>query len=86
MSKKVKENLLYARWSKKLKDIIYFFPSRPDGNLLNNILTSKRHHSFDEAEYPSFIEELEARGYDLTTLKFSIERKPQVNNSDPIQN
>jgi hypothetical protein len=29
---------------------------------------------------PSFIEELVARGYDITTIKFSIERK--VNEAD----
>lgn len=31
--------------------------------------------SWDSKQIPPFIEELEARGYDIETLRFSIERK-----------
>ena len=74
MGRRVKNNVLSARWDKFLGDIRYFFPAKCDGHLLHGMLSMKRytqHHVFD----PSFIEELEARGYDITTLRFSVEKK-----------
>ena len=74
--------VLRARWSKKLKDVIYYFPSSPDGHLLNTILSGERCHPNTKSpgwlgyEWgPSFLQELEDRGYDITTLKFSIRKK-----------
>lgn len=60
--------------------------SKRDGNLLHYMLASKRQRMIYGEEQklkgganvtfdPSFIEELEARGYDLTTFKFSIQKK-----------
>jgi len=53
--------------------------ARPDGHLLASVFGCKRErmdwglgHTVHD---PSFLEELEARGYDLTTLKFSIKKK-----------
>lgn len=58
---------------------------KSDSHLLHNVLSSPRIRSkiapaggnyLDYIEYgPSFYEELESRGYDLTTLKFSIQKK-----------
>lgn len=59
--------------------------SKRDGALLHYLLASKRQRMLYGEEQrqaganvafdPSFIEELEARGYDLTTFKFSIQKK-----------
>jgi hypothetical protein len=48
-----------------------------DGYLLYDVFCSKRNRpSFNGPTLdPSFVEELEARGYDLTTLQFSIRKK-----------
>lgn len=49
-----------------------------DARLLHLYLCSERPPIFPDGEWsPSLIEELEARGYDITTLKFSIERKKE---------
>lgn len=62
--------------------------SKRDGNLLHYMLASKRQRVVYGEEKDknggspvvfdkSFLEELEARGYDLTTFKFSIQKKVQ---------
>lgn len=70
-------------WSKRERDLLISYPSKPDGHLVHNVLNCKRCHPdmkglFGVTWEPSFIDELEARGYDLTTLKFSIKRKPTL--------
>lgn len=35
-----------------------------------------------ESDAKSLLDELEARGYDLSTIRFSINRKPSVENKD----
>jgi hypothetical protein len=67
---------LRARWSKREKDILISFPSKPDGHLLHIHLNCER-RGFDDVVMPSLVKELESRGYDITTLKFSIQRKPK---------
>lgn len=47
---------------------------RCDRALVMNLFTSEQ-LTWDMKIRPSFIAELESRGYDLDTLKFSIERK-----------
>lgn len=47
---------------------------RCDRALVMNLFCS-RQLTWDMKSEPSFIDELERRGYDLDTLKFSIERK-----------
>lgn len=50
--------------------------SKADTNLLYHHLTRTRWRSFQMDDYgPSLLKELEARGYDLQTLKISIEKK-----------
>lgn len=62
---------------------------RGDGNLLHCMLSGKRarlamgeeriqNGGFPVIYEPSFLEELESRGYDLTTLKFSIRKKERA--------
>jgi hypothetical protein len=58
---------------------------RCDGHLLSNMLTEKRARLAIGDERPkygppiiyddSFLEELKKRGYDITTLRFSIQKK-----------
>lgn len=74
---------LTARWSKREKDLVIAYPNGPDGHLAYNVLCGPRAR-YDSSQNPafpvvydkSFTDELERRGYDLTTLKFSICRKP----------
>jgi hypothetical protein len=47
---------------------------RCDRALIMNVFCADR-LTWDRRAEPSFIEELELRGYDLDTLKFSIEKK-----------
>jgi hypothetical protein len=50
--------------------------SKCDGALLNCVLGSKRPPIVpSEPWQPSLLDELEARGYDLATLNFSIKKK-----------
>jgi len=53
----------------------------PDARVLAAAFEDKRHGygfpSMRLEERPSLIEELEARGYDITTLRFTIQQKDQ---------
>lgn len=70
MAKKFIDNKLQAFWSKKERDIMLNYPlgvlTKSDGHWLSGI--------FNEA----FTNELTARGYDVTTLKFSVMVKPEL--------
>ena len=81
---KYNEEKLSIIYDKRQKDFIVKYPRRCDGNLalthlVGNILKYKI--PIAGVEYPynfdktNFIEELEKRGYDPKTLKFSIELK-----------
>jgi len=80
---------LQARWSKRENDVLYSYPNRWDGALLNMILGAPRQrydYTSGRVEYErSFIEELEARGYDIKTLRFSVQRKPQSATPEPVR-
>ncbi len=58
---------LRAYWGKKQEQLLFDGPNRPDMRFLC-------YKIFNE----EVLKELEARGYDISTLKFSIERKPVV--------
>lgn len=65
-----KDTTLYAFWSKKEKDIMYCYPgSKSDGHLLNKFFSPSFGGGAD------LIDELERRGYDPTTFRFSIKKK-----------
>ena len=53
---------------------------KPDARVLGSALEDKRHgYAFPSMvleQRPSLIEELEARGYDITTLRFTIGLRP----------
>ena len=61
------QDKLRATWGKKESDILLHFPlgisTRSDGHWLSNIFNKE------------FTDELDRRGYNVTTLKFSIEPK-----------
>ncbi len=80
---KAEKKQLTAKWSKREKDIMFDFPEyKADGHMLCSYLCNKRHMykmdalgGFTTEEIPSLVQELELRGYDITTLKFSIQKK-----------
>lgn len=64
---------LRIRWSKREHDLMFHHDRhRPDGHLMNYFFCFLK-----SGQERTFVEELEARGFDLTTLKFSILRKPE---------
>jgi hypothetical protein len=56
-------------------DVIYTAPSKPDNWLLFNAFATKRYRAASAVWDASFLEELEKRGYDLRTIRFSIKKK-----------
>lgn len=80
---KAKPGQLVAGWGKSdgMVDICFAWGdgvSRSDAHLLNTVFASKRFRPTGISDYettPSLIKELESRGYDITTLKFSVEKK-----------
>lgn len=74
-------------WSKRERDWITHFPRKPDGHLCNSFFSE---HGAPTPVTPGddrpfvplrpmnareFFEELDRRGYDLTTLRFSVRRR-----------
>lgn len=77
---KAKPGQLKAQWGKVdgMVDLCYAWGdgvSKSDGHFLNTILTSQRYHPIGDSWSSGFIDEMTSRGYDITTLKFSIEKK-----------
>lgn len=74
---------LYIRWSKKERDYLIYFPRACDGHYINSMLTRDwPYRDWKEEGGPiryenNLLQELDKRGYDLTTLKFSIQKKKQ---------
>ena len=78
------ENKLSVIYDKRQKDFVVKYPRRCDGNLaLNHLVSDTLEYRLPtkDKDYPSnfevtnFIKELDKRGYDTSTLKFSIELK-----------
>lgn len=68
-------NKLIVRWSKKLKDFVIVWPrSGADGRLACHAFFVRGFRVGDK----SFYEELKSRGYDMTTMKFSIDLRPDI--------
>ena len=81
------ENKLSVIWDKRQKDFVVKYPRRCDGafaihHLCNDslkwIMPNKEKGYPHNYEIENFVKELEARGYDLTTLRFSIELKEDI--------
>lgn len=71
ISMTTKKKKLRATWSKKEQDIMFHFPTRKcDGAILAHVFSGIKLH-----EGRTLIDELKARDYDITTLKFSVELK-----------
>ena len=78
---KQKPGRLSVRWNKKEDDHLVRYPSGPDGHLAAHIFFGDRvvpnyepdgpRVNFD----PSFVKQLELRGYDLKTLRFQVDKK-----------
>lgn len=76
---------LRVSWSKREKDIQYHYPlgsqTRSDGHYLHAVFGVERpvrcmlRGGCGEVD-PSFVAELRDRGYDVSTLRFSIEKDP----------
>lgn len=69
-------------WDKRQKDFVIKYPRKCDGgfvlsHLLRDIprysIEKEMNQDFPYREWSNFKEDLEKRGYDLTTLRFSIE-------------
>jgi hypothetical protein len=82
---------LRYRWNAKLRDFWISYPRSADGHLIAGHFGGKRM----AADYggpgpsrivfdPSFTAELEARGYDLTTLKFEVRMKKCIHVDPPV--
>lgn len=63
-----RSDTLYASYHKNRRDIIYTYPTKVDGALMHWLFNQK-------LQEMNFLEELEARGYDITTLRFCIRKK-----------
>lgn len=69
---------LTAYWGRESRgesrEIIFGSPCRPDGHLLYGAFCS-----VDMGHGKTLVQELEERGYDITTLQFSVKRKFRPN-------
>lgn len=77
--RRTSQNTLSAYWSKKERDLMYSYPgSAVDGRLVHSVMGCLRARLDYSQERPtpvydpSFVDELEKRGYDITTLRFSV--------------
>lgn len=82
MAKRTRDNTLRAQWSKRERDVSFGWPSGPqtkaDGHLLHSVFGVERYpppSPLNRLPDPSLLKELERRGYDITTLCFSICKK-----------
>jgi len=70
---------LRLKWSKRENDVMIDYPRSCDGHYVHYMLGCKRYDhdpiTKTRKEENSFFEELDKRGYDLTTIKFSIQWK-----------
>lgn len=71
-----KDTTLYIKWSKRENDLVYEYPNKTDARLLHRYMALPILNS-DNTYGPSLFDELDRRGFDLTTLKFSIARKAE---------
>lgn len=80
----MKRDKLVVFWSKREKDFLIRYPRSCDGHLAYGVFCSERRRPNYQRNAenptpwewdPSFVKELEARGYDTTTLRFSVQRK-----------
>ena len=71
---------LSARWSKRERDVMHYFTRKSDGHWLHYwwcVVKDDRLRRPGDPPPTTFMAELEARGFDITTLRFSCELKPE---------
>lgn len=68
--KRHEDGWLTAQWSKKERDLVFGFPRKCDGHLVYGAFSTTYLQK-------DFVTELKERGYDLTTLQFSVRRLPE---------
>ena len=56
-------------------DLHFSGPNGPDRTLLYGVFCTKNYDEQGKLTQPSLVEELEARGYDITTLEFRVKRR-----------
>jgi hypothetical protein len=59
-------------------DFVHWFPRSCDGHLLHLTFATGRWDSLNKCYFPSFLADLEKRGYDLKTLEFTIRLKEEA--------
>lgn len=64
-------------WGKRDRDHMIDYPRSCDGHFMHHVFFNER-YDIDGTRLPSLADELADRGYDLETLKFSIQRKAVV--------
>jgi len=87
VNRRATKNLSWNEWltawfgqptKRDKSDLQFAGPCGPDRHLLYGVFTMKGPDEDGNITRPSLVEELEARGYDLTTLEFRIRRKPKT--------
>lgn len=66
---------LKVKWSKKENDLLYYSPRKSDGGVLYYFFEYLTSNATCDGKTRTLRDELIARGFDITTLKFSIKKK-----------
>lgn len=69
---------LKVKWSKKENALLYYHPRTSDGSVLNEFFEYLTTDATCDGKRRNLRDELIARGYDIKTLKFSIDLKKEV--------
>lgn len=73
MARRRHDNSLSIYYSKRERDLVFWHDKHaPDGHLMHNVLNATPVPGCDGR---TFVQELEHRGFDVKTLRFSILRK-----------
>jgi hypothetical protein len=62
-------SMLRARWSKRENDWLIDYPNGPDGHFMHSEMLRTE-------VFKNFVNELQERGYDTTTLRISVKKEP----------
>lgn len=86
-AQKSSERVLSISWSRREQDFVIKFPAKVHGNVAHSVFFNSRVRSdfkqvFGVAYEPSFVDQLRALGYDMTTMKFRVERLPEACGED----
>lgn len=80
----MKAGRLLVRWSRRENDLLISYPRNNDGALAHAYLCCERPRAWrlpgEDPFDPSFVDELRKRGYDITTLRFSVDRVKEADN------